>query len=94
MHIQIITGAGKTARLQATLHELLAQGCEARIIEASVYTAEGLRSIMDVVASGGHRTLLVDDCTTEQIEAVLIWQSDTDESNELDDLTIHLVRKA
>jgi hypothetical protein len=94
MHIQLITGQGKTARLQALLADLQASGKEARIIEANVYTAEGLRSIMDVVASGGQRTLLVDDCSAEQIEAVLMWQSDADEDDQLDDLEIHLVRKA
>jgi hypothetical protein len=94
MHIQLITGQGKTLRLRALLADLQAGGKEARIIEASVYTAEGLRSIMDVVASGGQRTLLVDDCSSEQIEAVLMWQSDADEDNQLDDLEIHLVRKA
>lgn len=94
MHIQLITGQGKTSRLQVILGELEAQGIQARIIEASVYTADGLRVIMDVAASAGQRTLLVDDCTQEQIDAVLMWQSDADEDNQLDDLEIHLVRKA
>lgn len=94
MHIQLITGQGKTSRLLVILGELEAQGIQARIIEASVYTADGLRVIMDVAASAGQRTLLVDDCSQEQIDAVLMWQSDADEDNQLDDLEIHLVRKA
>ncbi len=92
MHIQLITGEGKSHRLQAILHDLQDKGIEARIIEASAYTVEGLRTIMDVMASSGQRTLLVDDCTQAQVHAVLIWQSDADENNELDDLEIHLVR--
>jgi hypothetical protein len=97
MHIQVITGANhatKTAQLQQTLLHLTNRGIAARIIQASAYSDQGLLVIMDVVASSGQRTLLVDDCTRAQIEAVLMWQSETDEDSTFEDLVIHLVRQA
>jgi hypothetical protein len=97
MHIQVITGPvahEKTAQLQQTLEDLMRKGIAARIIQASAYSDQGLLVIMDVVASGGQRTLLVDDCTRAQIEAVLMWQSETDEDSSFEDLVIHLVRQA
>lgn len=97
MHIQVITGPaghGKTARLRQICVGLAEAGVTARIIQATAYSDDGLLDIMDVAVSAGQRTLLADDCTRAQIEAVLSWQSDTDEDSSLEDLVIHLVRKA
>ncbi|GFM86124.1 hypothetical protein PSCICO_15230 [Pseudomonas cichorii] len=93
MHIQLIPACEGIARLKATQKHLETRGVDTRIINAEAYSDQGLLVIMDVVVSSGHRTLLVDSCTRGQIDAVLIWQSETEDCVDFKDLVIHLVRK-
>lgn len=97
MQIQVITGeaaTGKTRKLRAIEAALLGEGKEVSLIHAESYAASGLLRIMEVRVHKGQRTLLVDDCTRQQIDAVLEWQSTVEEDEQFKDLDVHLVRKA
>lgn len=97
MQIQVITGemaTGKTTKLRTIEAALLSEGKDASIIHAESYAASGLLRIMEVRIHKGQRTLLIDDCTRQQIDAVLEWQSAVEEDDQYDDLIVHLVRKA
>ena len=63
------------------------------IVHADAYAVEGLLEILDVRATRGEREIMVMGCSRDQIQAVLEWQSETDDHVELEDLVIHLVRK-
>lgn len=96
MHIQLIVererdnAIAEIRRINAVMTQL---GYEGRTVFAEAYGADGLVQILEVRASGGQREILVMDCSREQVKAVLEWQS-CDDEGELDDLVIHLVRKA
>ena len=96
MHIQLIVererdnAIEEIRRINAVMTQL---GYEGRTVFAEAYGADGLIQILEVRASGGQREILVMDCSREQVQAVLEWQS-CDDEGELDDLVIHLVRKA
>lgn len=97
MHIKVIKGAretGKTRQLRQIEEQRNAQGKPTSIIHADAYAKEGLLSIMEVRIERGERTLLVDDCTRQQIDEVLKWQTAHDENDGLKDLEIFLVRIA
>lgn len=63
------------------------------VIHADAYAVGGLLGILDVRAARGERELMVLQCSREQIQAVLEWQSETEDLLDLEDLVIHLVRK-
>jgi len=94
MHIQLIVererdnAIEEIRRINAVMTQL---GYEGRTVFAEAYGADGLVQILEVRASGGQREILVMDCSREQVQAVLEWQS-CDDEGELDDLVIHLVR--
>lgn len=96
MQIQVITECARDEaiheirRLSAALTQ---HGEESRTTYAEAYGADGLIEILEIRASRGHREILVLDCSREQIQALLEWQSETEDKPELDDLVIHLVRK-
>lgn len=96
MHIQLIVererdnAIEEIRRINAVMTQL---GYEGRTVFAEAYGADGLIQILEVRASGGQREILVMECSREQVQAVLEWQS-CDDEGELDDLVIHLVRKA
>jgi hypothetical protein len=96
MHIQVIfeqepdNAIDEIRRLHGVMTQL---GYEGRTVFAEAYGAEGLVQILEVRASTGQDEILVMGCSREQIQAVLEWQSCHDEG-ELEDLVIHLVRKA
>ncbi|KPB75048.1 Uncharacterized protein AC507_3154 [Pseudomonas syringae pv. maculicola] len=48
---------------------------------------------MEVRANRGKHEIFVLDCSREQIQVVLEWQSETEDLVDLEDLVIHLVRK-
>lgn len=95
MHIQLIVererdnAIEEIRRINAVMTQL---GYEGRTVFAEAYGADGLVQILEVRASSGQREILVMDCSREQVQAVLEWQS-CDDEGELDDLVIHLVRK-
>jgi hypothetical protein len=96
MHIQLIVeqerdnAIEEIRRINAVMTQL---GYEGRTVFAEAYGADGLVQILEVRASGGQREILVMDCSREQVQAVLEWQS-CDDEEEFEDLVIHLVRKA
>lgn len=96
MHIQLIVerdqdnAIDEIRRINAVMTQL---GYEGRTVFAEAYGADGLVQILEVRASGGQGEILVMDCSREQVQAVLEWQS-CDDEGEFDDLVIHLVRKA
>ena len=96
MQIQVIVERERDNAIEEIrrIHAVMAQlGYEGRTVFAEAYGADGLVQILEVRASGGQGEILVMDCSREQIQAVLEWQS-CDDEGELDDLVIHLVRKA
>lgn len=96
MHIQLIVereqdnAVEEIRRINAVMVQL---GYEGRTVFAEAYGADGLVQILDVRATGGQSEILVMDCSREQVQAVLEWQSCNDEG-EFQDLVIHLVRRA
>jgi hypothetical protein len=96
MHIQVITGegrSGKTAQLRHVQELQKWLGQPTRQVNAEAYGADGLVQMLDIRAATGQREILVVECSRDQIQAVLEWQNATDEKVELEDLVIHLVRK-
>ncbi|MGY2313574.1 hypothetical protein ACW9I6_02720 [Pseudomonas sp. SDO5522_S412] len=95
MHVQVITGdgpQGETNRLRH-LKELNVWFNESgKIVHAEAYDPAGLVAILEVRAAT-EREFLVLECSREQIQAVLEWQSETDEFIEFENLLLHLVRK-
>ncbi|MEE4889719.1 hypothetical protein V2K64_13230 [Pseudomonas alliivorans] len=63
------------------------------LIHADAYAVGGLLGILDVRAARGELELVVLQCSREQIQAVLEWQSETEDLLNLQNLVIHLVRK-
>ncbi|CAI8756051.1 Integron gene cassette protein [Pseudomonas sp. IT-P44] len=63
------------------------------IIYAEAYAVDGLLGILEVRAARGECEILVMDCSRDQVQAVLEWNS-CDDEGEFEDLVIHLVRKA
>lgn len=61
-------------------------------IHAEAYGAQGLVQILEIRAANGEREILVLGCRRDQIQAVLEWQSATDEAIELEELILHMVR--
>ena len=62
------------------------------VVHAHAYAVEGLLGILEVRAARGEREILVMGCSRSQIQAVLEWQSETEEVTDLENLVIHLVR--
>jgi hypothetical protein len=96
MHIQVIIGNGpngETFRLRHIkgLQDWL--GDTAKTVHAEGYGAAGLVEILEVraVTEG---EILVLDCSRDQIQAVLEWQSAMDDVDSLEHVVIHLVRSA
>lgn len=97
MQVHVITGdagTGKTTKLRLIEAQQLAEGIQAGIIHADAYSHQGLLGIMEVRLERGERTLLVDDCSSKQIDEVLQWQKEAAGSEQLKGLVIHLVRQA
>ncbi|AWY44499.1 hypothetical protein DKY63_28920 [Pseudomonas putida] len=64
-----------------------------KTVQADAYGADGLVDILDVRATDGQREILVLNCSRLQIQAVLEWQSITEDKNEFEGLELHLVRQ-
>lgn len=97
MQVQVITGnagTGKTTTLRSIEAQQLAEGKPAAIIYAEAYSHRGLLIALEVRLERGERTLLVDDCSSKQIEEVLQWQKEAAGNERFKDLAIHLVRRA
>ena len=96
MQIQVIVERERDNAIEEIrrLHAVMTQlGYEGRTVFAEAYGADGLVQILEVRVSGGQGEILVMDCSREQVQAVLEWQS-CDDEGEFEDLVIHLVRKA
>ena len=95
MHVQVITGEGKEGETNRLRHlkELKDWFNESgKVVHAEAYDPAGLVAILDVRAVSD-KEILVLECSREQIQAVLEWQSETDEVVEFENLLVHLVRK-
>lgn len=95
MHIQVITGEGPNGVTQQLKHLKELQewiGGANQMVHAEAYSVAGLVEILEV-RSATEQELLVLECTREQIQAVLEWQSAADEVIELENLVLHLVRQ-
>lgn len=95
MHVQVITGEGRegeTNRLRhlKELKDWLNESGE--IVHAEAYDPAGLVAILEVHAVS-NKEILVLECSREQIQAVLEWQSATDDVVEFENLLLHMVRK-
>ena len=95
MQIQILAGSDKAASLQDRLTELMRQmgNDHRKTVQADAYGIDGLVDILEVRATDGQREILVLNCSRQQIQAALEWQSSTEDNNEFEGLELHLVRK-
>lgn len=95
MHVQVITADGQQGE---TVHLRFLKGLTdwlgetTKIVHAQAYDPAGLLAILEVGAVND-KEILVLECSRDQIQAVLEWQSATDEVAEFEDLLLHLVRK-
>jgi thiamine biosynthesis protein ThiC len=94
MQIQILACNGTAANLQDRVTEVMRQmgNDHRKTVQADAYGADGLVDILEVRATNGQREILVLSCSRLQIQAVLDWQSSTEDNNEFEDLELHLVR--
>ncbi|MCP1508277.1 hypothetical protein J2Y83_004250 [Pseudomonas marginalis] len=95
MHVQVITGDGQNGetirlRLLKSLKDWI--GETGKIVHAEAYDPAGLVAILEVQAVNNEEILAL-ECSRDQIQAVLEWQSATDEVVEFENLLLHLVRK-
>lgn len=93
MQIQVIANPENTEVVN-DLYRRIGNETGRPAVSAGAYGARGLVTILWVRAEGGQREILAVDCDRDQIQAVLEWRSEMEESVEFDDLVIHLVRKA
>jgi len=92
MQIQVIANPANTTVVNE-IYRRVEKETARPVISAGAYGARGLVTILWVRAEGGQREILALDCDRDQIQAVLEWRSEMEESIEFDDLVIHLVRK-
>jgi hypothetical protein len=95
MQIQILAGSETSTPLQDRITEVMRQmgNDHRKTVRAEAYAAEGLVDILEVRATGGQREILVLNCSRQQIQAALDWQSSTEDNNDFEGLELHLVRK-
>ncbi|MBB2884436.1 MULTISPECIES: hypothetical protein [Pseudomonas] len=94
MQVQVITGDGRDGSTNMLKHlmELRDWISKPATVYAEAYGATGLVETLKVRAAN-EKEILVLDCSREQIQALLQWQSATDDMIELEDLVLHLVRR-
>jgi len=96
MQIQVVAGTDRrdTKSLQDRVSQLLSElgNDHRKTVQAEAYGANGLVDILEVRATDGQREILVLNCSRLQIQAVLDWQSCTEDTNKFEDLVLHLVR--
>jgi hypothetical protein len=92
MQIQVVAGTAKS--LQDRTSQLINElgNDHRKTVQAEAYGANGLVDILEVRATDGLREILVLNCSRLQIQAVLEWRSCTEDTNEFEDLVLHLVR--
>lgn len=96
MQIQVIAGTDRSdaKSLQDRVSQLLSElgNDHRKTVQADAYCASGLVDILEVRAADGQREMVALNCSRLQIQAVLDWQSCTEDTNEFEDLVLHLVR--
>lgn len=92
MQIQVVAGTAKT--LQDRTSQLLNElgNDHRKTVQAEAYGANGLVDILEVRATDGQPEILVLNCSRLQIQAVLEWRSCIEDTDEFEDLVLHLVR--
>ncbi len=95
MQIQILAGSDTSVPLRDRVTEVMHQmgNDHRKTVQAEAYGAKGLVDILEVRATDGQREILVLNCSRQQIQAALEWQSSTEDNNEFEGLELHLVRK-
>ena len=95
MQIQILAASDTSPPLQDRVIEVMRQmgNDHRKTVQADAYGADGLVDILEVRATDGQREILVLNCSRQQIQAVLDWQSSIEDDNEFEGLELHLVRK-
>lgn len=96
MQIQVLAESAldTTVSLQNRITKLLNQmgNDHRKTVQADAYGADGLVDILEVRAADGQREIVVLNCSRLQIQALLEWQSGTEDNNEFEGLELHLVR--
>lgn len=97
MRIELITGpqaSGKTTKLQAIQTELGERGFHPFVISGPA--AGNAQHLLKTIGQqlGRCLTVLVDDCSQEQIDAIKHWKLRTDANGQFSDVIIHLVKRA
>lgn len=98
MQIKLITGpmaSGKTTRLRAIHARLKKQGQEPPLLvgTAACDAKSFVRAVSQQIKQG-HRTVLADDCSPEQIRALRTLRRETEGQDAYAEVVIHLVRQA
>jgi len=95
MQIQILAGGDAAPNLQHRVNQLLNQigNDHRKTVQADAYGAGGLVDILEVRAADGQREIVALNCSRSQIQAVLEWQSASEDNNEFEGLELHLVRQ-
>jgi hypothetical protein len=97
MQIQVLAESAfdTSARLQDRIAEVLNQlgNDHRKTVQADAYGADGLVDILEVRATDNQREILALNCSRLQIQAVLDWQSSTEDNNEFEGLELYLVRR-
>jgi len=96
MQIQVVAGTDRSDAKspQDCVSQLLSElgNDHRKTVQAEAYGTHGLVDILEVRATDGQREILVLNCSRLQIQAVLDWQSCTEDTNEFEHLVLHLVR--
>ena len=95
MHVQVIASGGQNGATNRQRHlEELKEwfGESSKVIHAEAYAPSDLVKILEVSAATDFEILVL-ECSPEQIVAVLLWQIETEEVAELENVLVHLVRK-
>jgi len=94
MQVEVITGPDKTTKLQEVQNYLCRRGLALPIFTGNRWTTPYFIIQLKQYAKLGIPNLLADDCTRQQIQAVLELQQDEEQSDIPEDFVIHLGRQA
>ena len=92
MQIQVVAGTARSLQYRVSQMLIELGNDHRKTVQAEAYGANGLVDILEVRATDGQREILVLNCSRLQIQAVLEWRSCTEDTNEFEDLVLHLVR--
>jgi len=97
MHIKILTGAaatGKTRKLREIEASLISQKKTVSFICGEHFSSTALLAQVAGRENQGPRTLLIDDCSPQQISDLRQWQAAMKGNHHFKNMTIWVAKKA